>query len=93
MRITPRSSCLLYIVFKRIRDIIMYYQTYIFLIDSHTKSRCSHNHTHPIIHERILIGYFFIRIHLAIKRQSNKSITRQLCSQFFCALGTRYIHY
>ena len=57
--VTTGPACFLNVVFQRIGNIIMYHETYVFLIDSHTKCRCSHNDMYLIIHKGILIGVFF----------------------------------
>ena len=49
-------------------NIIMYYKTNIFFIDSHTECRRSHDNVYLVIHECVLVGNFFISFHFTIER-------------------------
>ena len=92
MWITSGPTSFLYIIFQRIGNIVMHYQSHILLIDSHTESRRSHDNTYLVTHKCILIDNLLVRIHLSIKRQRLISITSQFQSQLLGTPCPRHIY-
>ena len=86
------TTCFLHVIFQRVGYVIMYHQSHILLVHSHTKCRGCHNNTYMIVHESILIGYFLIGFHLSVIRQRRITITGQFICKFLGAPGARHIN-
>ena len=86
--VTACPACLLNIILQRIGNVIMYHKTDIFLVHSHAKCGCGHNDVYLIVHESVLVGYFFIGFHFPIERECLVTVASKLCSQFSCPFGT-----
>ena len=65
----------------------MYHKTDIFFIDSHAECGCSHNDVYLIVHESVLVGYFFISFHFAIERECLITVASQFGRQLFGSFG------
>ena len=69
----------------------MYDQPYVTLVNTHSKGRGGNDDVDLTIHEGILVGYLFVRVHLAVVWQGSHPITAQFEGKLFGALGTRNI--
>ena len=76
IRVTTSASCLLNIVFQRVRNVIMHHKSHVILIHSHTESRSGNDDFYPVIHESLLIANFLLRLHLSIVRQCLEAVAR-----------------
>ena len=76
MRVTTGASGLLHIILQRIGNVVMYHQSHIFFVNTHTKSRRCDDDAHFVSHKGILVSYLIVRIHLAVEWQGFEPISR-----------------
>ena len=75
--ISSSTPSLLYIVFKRIRDVVVNHQPYVFFIHPHTKSRGGHHNLDLVGYKSILVGDFVVGIHFAVERKCGQAVSVQ----------------
>ncbi len=86
------ASCLLHVVFQRIRYIIVDDQLNVWLIHTHAKSGGRHHHLHLVADKSILIRLFLGLVHLSIICKRGNAVIPQLLRKLHCALRPRHIH-
>ena len=88
MRVSSGTSCLLHIVLQRVGDVVMHYQAHIALIYSHAEGRGGYDDAHLVVHERLLVLYLFVGIHLAVIGQCLHAVAGEFGGKLTGALGS-----
>ena len=81
--VTSRTSCLLVVSFQAFRNIIVNNKTYIWFINTHTKSNSSNDYVYLFHQELILIGTSSRCIHSCMIRGSLYTVNTKNFSKFF----------